>query len=133
MSITAGGKTFRVECDPVDVTSLHRPDTAWRFIDSQGHSHRWFADGVPADRYSPTAKHSVPTLKWVKDGVAYFEDGEPYYVGHNECIECGERIEPRYKADDYQQYVAGLRRYYINDALVSEEEFKRRALEAGIK
>jgi hypothetical protein len=30
-----GGRDF-------EVTSLNRPDTAWRFVDAAGHEHRWY-------------------------------------------------------------------------------------------
>lgn len=124
---------FRVESDRIDVTSNHRPDTSWRFTDAAGHEHQWFADGTPASGYVPSAKHSTPTLKWVKDGEAYWpDDDEPHDVGHNECIQCGEHIEPRYTADTNSQYIAGPKYCYINDEPVSLEEFERRAREAGL-
>ena len=47
-------------------------------------------------------------------------------VGHHECQQCGERVQPRQKADDCRQYIAGLREYLINGQSVSPEEFERR-------
>lgn len=92
-SITLGPNqepdVFESGCEPIDVTSLRRPDTGWRHIDAHGHEHRWYTDGVPADTYSPTKSYDVPTLTWVVDGTEYYEDGEPYEYGHHECRECG--------------------------------------------
>jgi hypothetical protein len=110
----------------MDVTSIHRPDTDWSLVDSHGHGHRWHADGVAVTSYDPRKHYDVPSLLWVKDGVAYYEDGEPYDVGHHECRQCGEHVEPRYTADTEQQMVAGLRWYRINGQPVSPEEFHKR-------
>lgn len=121
------------ECgqNPIDVTSAHRPDTAWRVTDAHGHEHRWHVDGKPAVSYAPSARYETPTLVWVKDGEEYWEDDdEPHAVGHLECRLCGEHIEPRYRADDCTQYIPGLRWYRIDGRLVSPDEYARRLAEA---
>lgn len=127
------GDVFRIETSLFEVTSLRRPDTGWRFTDAQGHEHRWFEDGQQADGYNPSAKHSTPTLKWVKTGEEYYDgDDEPHDVGHLECIQCGQRVDPKYTADTNRQYAKGLAYCYINDQCVPSEEFERRAREAGL-
>jgi len=95
--------------DLIEVTSSHRPDPAWVFIDAHGHEHRWHVDGKPAMSYNPSAKYGTPSLVWVKDGESYWpDDDEPHEVGHLECRQCGEHIEPGYTADTIRQYVRGL-------------------------
>lgn len=121
-----GGDVFEMHCDLIDVTSLHRPDTGWRLIDAQGHEHRWYVDGKPATSYSPSEKHEAPTLSWIFEGWGYWEDGERYAIGHHECSQCGEHVEPRYCPDSTTQHIAGLRNYRVNGEHVSEDEFKRR-------
>ncbi len=126
-TVKIGTDTFEMQCDMLDVTSMHRPDTAWLFVDANGHEHRWFVDGKPAGDYRATERYDVPTLVWVKDGYECWEDDdEPHDVGHNECSQCGLHIEPRYTADAYTQYAPGMRRYRINGENVPEDEFKRR-------
>ena len=131
---TIGGDSFSAGCDMMEVTSIHRPDTSWRVIDAQGHEHRWYIGGllgVPALSYSPSTRYDTPTLIWVKDGEEYWEDDDvPHDVGHLECRQCGEHVNPGYRADDTHQYIPGLRWYRINGTHVSQEEFERRLAEA---
>ena len=128
-AITFGdGTVLRSEVDMIDATMMHRPAVGWKHVDAAGHVHEWHvvkADGSreSATSYSPLQSYDVPSLAWVKDGEWYDEDGEPHPVGHNECRQCAERIEPAYTADTCQQMVPGLRRYYINDEPVSREAF----------
>jgi hypothetical protein len=124
--VSRNGDVFESGCDLIDVTSLHRPDTSWRIVDAAGHAHRWYANGQPADTYRPEATYDVPTLRWVHDDWGYFEDGERYEIGHHECRDCGEHIEPRSRADDCTQMIPGPRWFTINGEPVSPEEFKRR-------
>jgi hypothetical protein len=121
-----GDVVFEAGCDLIDVTSLHRPDTSWRAVDVASHTHRWYANGQPAESYRPDAKYETPTLRWVHDDWGYYEDGERYSIGHHECRDCGERIEPRYRADDTRQMIQGLLWFTINGESVSAEEFERR-------
>ncbi len=124
------GDRFETGCDLVDVTSASRPDTAWHFVDGQGHEHRWYVNGQPAASYNPNATYKTPTLIWIKDGEAYFEDGEPYDIGHYECRQCGEHVDsPRCTADTYTRHIGGLRWFRINDQPVSKEEHERRLAE----
>lgn len=125
--VTIGSDVFEMHCDMVDVTSLHRPETTWRFTDAHGHEHRWYVGDKPATSYSPSERYETPTLVWVKDGEDYWEgDDEPHDVGHLECRQCGEHVQPLYGADQTVQMIPGLRDYRINGERVSEEEFTRR-------
>lgn len=125
-ALLLNGVEFSFFCDPVEVTSLHRPDTGWVLVDAQGHEHRWYTKGLPATDYRPTETYETPTLVDVFDGWGYYEDGERYAIHHFECRQCGERVEPRYKADDCRQYIPGLRRCFIDGAGVSYDTFTQR-------
>jgi len=130
MTSQINGHTFESGCDVIDVTSMHRPDITWRFVDAAGHDHRWCVHGAPADRYDPTATYDTPTLITVSDGWGIdADDGESVEWTHMECRECGEKITRGYTADEYQQYMPGLRWCRIDGVTVSREEFERRYLE----
>jgi len=120
-----GGHTFEVQCDMIDVTSMSRPDTDWRYTCRGGGLHAWYRDQAPASSYRPEARYHTPTLRWVHDGWGYYEDGERYEIGHHECAQCGEHITPRRTADTSQQFVPGLRHYFADGVPVSKEEFER--------
>lgn len=89
----------------LEVTMLHRPDPNWKFTDKQGHTHKWIDLG---------GSFQLPTLREVTDVPAVMgadEDGEFEEIPaitHLECLVCGERIEPGYRADETAQYVEGL-------------------------
>jgi hypothetical protein len=129
------GQTFEAYCDLIDVTSLHRMDPAWRFVDAAGHVHVWYdaETNQPATKYDPTCRYVVPTIEWVIDGYDY-EDGDdegvPY--GHHECSECRERVVPGYRPDDHVQQIAGLMHYLVDGHHVSKSEFYAAARAAGI-
>src|SRR6185436_19512973 len=126
-TIRVGADVFEFGQELMDVTSNHRPDTLWRFIDAHGHEHRWYVGDMPAASYNPSATYETPTLLWVKDGEEFWDgDDEPHDVGHLECRICGEHVTPRYTADTTTQYVAGLRWFRINGEPVSMDEFQRR-------
>lgn len=125
MNMHIGKRTFRVECDPIEVTSWHRPDTNWLYVDKAGHRHVWHMDGKEANKYDPAKRYEVPSLKWVFERWGYYEDGSRYEIGHHECVQCGEHIEPAYTADTTKQYVPGMRRYYIDDKPVDPKTFQQ--------
>lgn len=131
MVVAPDQTTFETGVDMIDATSNHRPDTDWRVADASGHTHQWHVDGQPASGYSPLQRYDVPSLRWVRTGTGYFEDGEPYAIGHHECAICGEPIEPRYTADTYTQYVPGLRWFRINGQSVTREDFEQALRERG--
>jgi hypothetical protein len=121
---------FETHCDPIDVTSIHRPNTGWTFTDTKGHTHRWHFEGdgeiKPATEYNPRLSYFVPTIHFVQDGVRYYEDDdEPTPYGHYECNECGARVEPGYCADACRTYIPGLIYYKIDGRPVTKEEFDR--------
>ena len=124
------GDVFESGCELMDATSMHRPDTGWRVVDANGHEHRWYINGNPANTYNPSAMYETSTLKWVFDEWGYYEDGTSYEIGHHECKECGDHVIPAFTSDTTTQYIPGLRWYRINGESVSREEFERRALTA---
>ena len=128
--INVKGRVFEYYCDKVDVTSVCRPDTGWKFVDPANHTHVWFNGDQPATGYQPGLSYTVPTIKWVKDGVGYFEDGEEYGIGHYECKECGFHVKPGNTADTHRQYMPGLKHFTIDGETVSEPEFMRQLEEA---
>lgn len=121
-----GQKTGRVFAvyhgAPLDVTRLHRPNTSWRFTDAEGHEHRWHANGLPADSYSPTQSYDVPTVVQVVDSPA--TEDYPAIV-HHECRQCRARVTPGYCADDTVQRIPGLRLCSIDGVDVTPEEFEK--------
>lgn len=125
--VAPNGDVFRMEADLIDVSMLHRPDTSWRVTDTHGHEHCWYVGEKPADYYSPQMRYHTPTLVEVEDADGWYDDdGGFHHYTHDECAQCGERIDPRYTSDDCAQYIQGLTRRYINDEPVTEEEFLRR-------
>ena len=112
--------------DSIDVTSNHRPDIGWNFVDSAGHEHRWFVGkNRPAIAYHPQAKYRVPSIKWVKTGTGCYEDGTKYSTGVYKCKKCGEEITPGYTADQFNVYIAGTVHYLLNDVEISKSEANR--------
>lgn len=118
-------RTFEVRADPIEVTSLHCPNTSWRFVDPAGHEHRWYLGTKPAESYRPDAHYEVPTLAVVFDGYGYYPDGSQYRREHYECRQCGARVTPSYTADTTRQYIAGLKHFYIDGREVAQETFER--------
>jgi hypothetical protein len=124
---------FRTYCDQFEVTSMHRPNTSWRFTDAHGHEHRWHVTGDehPATRYLPTETYDVPTLEWVKTGEEWIEDAEePFEVGSYFCKVCGEEVDKGFTADDTRQFIPGMRHYTIDGESVSAEVFAAKVAEA---
>lgn len=111
--------------DSIDVTSNHRPDISWKFVDSAGHEHRWFVDKRPAVAYHPQAKYTVPSVKWVKTGIGYYEDNTKYDVGVYKCKKCREEVTPGYTADQMEVYIAGMIHYHLRDREISKSEAVR--------
>lgn len=120
------GRTFRIEHELIEVTSLSRADESWAHTDAAGHEHFWTFNGQRG-KYRPDAKTELPTLRWVVDGTSYYEDGEPYEYGHYECVLCGEHVQPRTRSDTTRQFVHGLASYYINDEPVSPDVWEAEA------
>ena len=133
------GTVFDVFCDEIDVTSMNRPDTNWRFVDAAGHEHRWHIkthDGMPtpATVYRPLQFYAVPTVQKVIDSTGIDEDGYDYELSHLECIRCGEHIRPGSCADTNRVLIPGLRRYKVNGRSVTREVFSDQLYEStGIR
>jgi hypothetical protein len=71
--------------------NTYKPDPAWCLQDSAGHIHRW-----------DLAAKKVHTIKTVVDEVfEHWDDGDYWTTEetHQECVRCGERIEPGYLVD----------------------------------
>ncbi len=126
------GREFSMRRDMIDVTSMHRPDTSWSYPDGHGHLHCWHAEGrrILDGDYFPVVTYTLPTLKWIVDGTSHYPDGTPYDYGHHECAQCGEKVEPRYTDDVYQQFVPGMAHYLVDGRHVDKDEFFRLAKEA---
>jgi hypothetical protein len=121
--ICKNGDVLRSTVDMIEVTSLSRPDEHWRFKDAAGHEHSWFAGGKPATFYQAIMAYDLPTLLRVEDTPG---DDEYPATGHYECRECHEHVQPGTAADSFQQFIPGLRRFYINDRSVSWERMQER-------
>ena len=118
------GRTFRTETEMIDATMMSRPDTSWSQIDGHGHEHCWYTQtGAIAQAYTPVETYTLPTLLWVVDGVLQYEDGSDYEYGHHECKKCGDTIVPGHCSDTHRQMMPGLTSFYIDDRLVSTDEF----------
>lgn len=117
---------FECGADPIEVSGLHRPDISWHVVDKKGHRHRWYVGGKIARHYDPLAHYKTPTLKWKRTGTGYYDDGEPYELGHHECRKCGQQVEPGYTADVTAQYIAGLKWFKIDGVEVTQAEFQKR-------
>lgn len=131
MIVANDGRRFHIERGLVEVTSNHRPNEQWSFTDAAGHVHQWEWPGG-GRTYRPEEHASVPTVRWVKTGTGYWEDGDEYDVGEHRCVQCEAVVQPGYCADSTAHYIAGLKRCYIDDRSVSVEEFEREAKAAGL-
>lgn len=69
----------------VDVTSLNRPDLAWRYVDAQFHEHCWYESTQPALVYSVNRTYTLPTLVQIIDHEGD-DDHPPEF--HYECKAC---------------------------------------------
>lgn len=118
-------RQFHIESEPLDVTSLHRPDPAWHFTDPSGHEHRWHVNGQPASGYRPSDRYEIPTTRVVQDEPYTDEYGDEVHPSHLECLQCRATVNPGYTADTTRQYVAGLQRCFVDGVEVSREEFER--------
>jgi len=87
------------ESEMIDVTSLHRPDLNWKFIDKAGHKHRW--------RVLKNDRHKILSCRVIVDAEAW--DDYPA-ITHLECRWCGEHVVPAYKPDESRVYIPGLQR-----------------------
>jgi len=127
--IVKDGHTFGVERDLLEVTSLHRPDPTWQYTDAAGHVHQWHTGRIVATSYRPDVHYHIPTLVLIVDVPAT----EEYPAAtHHECRQCGETIEPGYRADDHTQYIGGTMRYYVDDRPVQKSEFIEWAKRVGL-
>ncbi len=137
MMIVKDGRRFEIHRDLIDVTSLHRPDINWLFIDPAGHEHRWHFktpdEWIIAYTYEPQQSYGVPSVEKVVDSPGYSDD-YTYIpeVFHHECRICRAHVHPGYIADDYKQFITGLIHYTVDGESVSEDEFIRQAEAAGL-
>ena len=130
--LQAGDETFDVVSEPIEVTSMSRPDVAWAFTDPAGHVHRWHADGLQAVVYDASRSYDVPSVLFVVDERYVDEDGEERERGHYRCRKCGARVVPGLTADMCRTYISGPKRCYINGQPVTVEQFRARLAEKGI-
>lgn len=126
--IDKDGNVYEVYCDMLDVTSNHRPNTGWMFIDRERHEHCWVetATGLRAAAYDPSKQYEVPTVEFVRTGSWVDDDGEEHESGHFECKFCRDRVELAFMADTEQRFIPGTKHCRINGESVTVEEFRRR-------
>lgn len=105
-------RQFRIDRPSMEVSSSHRPDHNWRFVDSGGHLHEWYTGGRKAVSYEPTKSYDVPFIRWIETCPA--SDEYPA-EGHYVCILCSDRVKPGYTADTVAQYIQGPAKFYIDD------------------
>jgi hypothetical protein len=129
--VSPSRRRFTVECEPFDVTSNWRPDTSWLFRDAAGHEHRWWTNGAPATDYNPQLSYDVPTLRRVIDEQWIDEDGSEREAAHLECVKCSEHVQPGHMSDPWRQFIPGLKRFYIDDEPVTEDEMRAAMKEEG--
>ena len=96
-----GHITINVERDYEIVWVSEEPDPDWIFVDAAGHEHRWRGETVQA---MPTVERVVTGLEWSED-LQEFEE-----VAELRCRRCGEVVEPRWRACQREETVAGLER-----------------------
>jgi hypothetical protein len=130
MRMHAGDHAFEITREMIDVTSLSRPDTSWRFVDAAGHVHQWFVGDRPAERYDPSASYVLPTLHAVETGRWFDEEGEEHVDEEYRCVQCEAVVVPRTRADDTQMFIPGMARCFIDGVRVTKEEFDAAVKEA---
>jgi hypothetical protein len=86
-----------MEYELIDVTSKHRPNPTWRFMDMAGHAFRWHDSKGPARDYEPTEEYHVPGTRLITAGEASL-----YRL---ECVVCAATIEPGYTADSQPRFI----------------------------
>lgn len=114
--------TIEIKRDLIDVTSNHRPDLSWIFVDKSGHYHRWYNGETLATQYRQQISYSIPSIEWIKTGTDFYPDGSEFEVGYNRCKLCHEEVNPGYTSDRTTQYITGLTHYYVDGKEVSEKE-----------
>lgn len=126
------GHAFEAGCDLIDVTSMNRPDTAWRKVDAAGHVHCWHVNGAPATNYDPAKPYDVPTVEARIVGE-YVHDGEVIKMTDTFCRQCGERVTPGTTADTYQRFIPGRRWFAVDGRSVTRAEFVEQLRVNGVE
>lgn len=129
-NIMHNGHRYEIRRDQIDVTSNHRPNIGWIYVDPARHIHRWYQQDMlePATKYDPDKAYFVPTVEFVEDVPA--TDEEPA-IGHYECSQCRARVIPGYTADMYRQFTAGMRHLFIDGEEVTRDQFLEFAQQHG--
>lgn len=113
--------------EEINVTSSYRPDTNWRYVDQQGHTHIWqertkAGELIVVGEYDPAKTYVVSSLRYVVDVP---ETDEYPEEGHHVCMQCGECVRIGYTADDIDRYILGAISYYCDGEQISKETFDR--------
>ena len=102
-AIGSGAYSLNIERDVIEVTSERESlDVTWRYVDSQGHEHR-YASGLP------TLNHIVDERHWC-DGTEGRGNHDPHWhidESHYECTECGEVVAPGTVPPFTRQFIPG--------------------------
>ena len=120
-TIILNGHEFSVERTVLDASLMRAPDPDWKQVDRNGHTHVW--------QFDAEGRASTPTLKFVRTGSWFSEDGEEYPEGYRACVLCEELVIPAVRVE--RRNVPGITRYRIDGQDVSPEEFERCYKEAG--
>lgn len=107
-----GELTFETEM--FELPDGPKPDKNWRYIDHNGHEHRYSeVEGVP--RY--------PTLKTVEDEPYWCADCDEEHVdAHLECAICDEVIEPgTVGPSGFREFAPGGKSAFLNGEPISGE------------
>lgn len=120
-ALLLNGHEFSIERSMIDASVMSAPDPNWKQVDRNGHVHVWHFDAE--------GRASTPTLKFVRTGSWFSEDGEEYPEGHRVCLLCEELVVPEVRVE--RRSVPGITRYRIDGQDVRKEEFERRYKEAG--
>lgn len=83
---------------PVEALFARKPDHNWKFVDGEGHLHAW-------------VKNELPTLEWMVDVP---ECGDYPEIGHYECKQCREEVEPKTVSDCTRRHVPGYTEYALH-------------------
>lgn len=101
-------------------------DPTWEFIDKAGHVHKYIKRGETAWVINSEVLEERFEEYWSDFWDDVLQESLGYF-----CKLCGEAIRPSYKMSKKQYYeIPGRAEYYIDNQMVTKEEFQKRLGEA---